>query len=182
MNGAFSRGHSRSRRVKYARQPVIDMTLDDNPVTAQQRITKGTRQQGTRGTGLRRLPRPSAALGAVVAVGGLLVKLAQKNYATEDVQTDESLDARVPTPAELEFAAIVRAAAEDVGKIMSVSTNGFTVEAKIRSNSGRGTWTAHFEFDEETGHCRYSHPYQGATAPLFFIEKVQRRLSEAAAT
>lgn len=119
---------------------------------------------------------------AVVAVGGLLVKLAQKNYATEDVQTDESLDARVPTPAELEFAAIVRAAAEDVGKIMSVSTNGFTVEAKIRSNSGRGTWTAHFEFDEETGHCRYSHPYQGATAPLFFIEKVQRRLSEAAAT
>ncbi|MFI0818622.1 hypothetical protein ACH4TX_19270 [Streptomyces sp. NPDC021098] len=118
---------------------------------------------------------------AVVAVGGLLIKLAQKNYAPEDVETDESLDARVPTPAELEFAAIVRAAAESVGKIMSVSTSGFNVEAKIRSNSGRGTWTAHFAFDEETGHCHYSHPYRGATAPLFFIEEVQRRLSEAAA-
>ncbi|MDX3605178.1 MULTISPECIES: hypothetical protein [Streptomyces] len=118
---------------------------------------------------------------AVVAVGGLLIKLAQKNYATEDVETDESLDARVPTPAELEFAAIVRAAAESVGKIMNVSTSGFTVEAKIRSNSGRGMWTAYFQFDEETGHCHYSHPYRGATAPLFFIEEVQRRLSEAAA-
>ncbi|WP_089104157.1 hypothetical protein [Streptomyces hyaluromycini] len=82
---------------------------------------------------------------------------------------------------ELEFAAIVRAAAESVGKIMSVSTSGYTVEAKIRSNSGRGTWTAYFEFDEETGHCHYSHPYQGATAPLFFIEEVQRRLGDAAA-
>ncbi|WP_329252621.1 hypothetical protein OG223_24730 [Streptomyces sp. NBC_01478] len=118
---------------------------------------------------------------AIVAVGGLLIKLAQKNYATEHIETDESLDARVPTPAELEFAAIVRAAAESVGKIMSVSTSGFTVEAKIRSNSGRGTWTAYFEFDDETGHCHYSHPYRGATAPLFFIEEVQRRLSEAAA-
>ena len=119
---------------------------------------------------------------AVVAVGGLLIKLAQKNYATEDDETDESLGARVPTPVELEFAAIARAAAESVGKIMRVSTNGFNVEAKIRSNSGRGTWTAHFEFDEETGHCHYSHPYPGATAPLFFIDEVQRRLSEAAAS
>ncbi|GAA2273275.1 hypothetical protein GCM10010368_48320 [Streptomyces roseiscleroticus] len=64
---------------------------------------------------------------------------------------------------------------------MSVSTSGYNVEAKIRSNSGRGTWTAFFEFDDETGHCHYSHPYQGATAPLFFIEGVQRRLSEAVA-
>jgi hypothetical protein len=118
---------------------------------------------------------------AVVVVGGLLIKLAQKNYTTEDVEIDESLDARAPTPAELEFAAIVRAAAESVGKIVSVSTSGFNVEAKIRSNSGRGTWTAYFEFDKETGHCYYSHPYRGATAPQFFIEEVQRRLSEAAA-
>ncbi|MFE1287356.1 hypothetical protein [Streptomyces sp. NPDC058751] len=118
---------------------------------------------------------------AVVAVGGLLVRLAQKNCATEEVETDKSLDARVPTPAELEFAAVVSAAAESVGKIMRVSTSDFTVEAKIRSNSGRGTWPAYFEFDEETGHCRYSHPHRGATAPLFFIEEVQRRLSEAAA-
>ncbi|MFJ9151887.1 hypothetical protein ACIRP7_28395 [Streptomyces sp. NPDC102270] len=117
---------------------------------------------------------------AVVTVGGLLIKLARKDYATEDIETAESLDTRVPTPAELEFATIVRAAAESVGKIMNVSTSGFTVEAKIRSNSGRGTWTAHFQFDEETGHCHYSHPYRGATAPLFFIEEVQRRLSEAA--
>ncbi|MFG2783849.1 hypothetical protein ACGFY7_39210 [Streptomyces prunicolor] len=45
---------------------------------------------------------------AVVAVGGLLIKLAQKNYATEDDETDESLGVRVQTPVELEFAAIAR--------------------------------------------------------------------------
>ncbi|MEU6482357.1 hypothetical protein ABZ858_36965 [Streptomyces sp. NPDC047017] len=117
---------------------------------------------------------------AVVAVGGLLIKLAQKNHASKDIATDQWPDARLPTPAELEFAAIVRAAAENVAKNVSVSTSGFNVEAKIRSNSGTGTWTAHFEFDEETGHCRCSHPYRGATAPLFFTEEVQRRLEAAA--
>ncbi|MER7937871.1 MULTISPECIES: hypothetical protein [unclassified Streptomyces] len=117
---------------------------------------------------------------AAVVAAGLLLKLAQKNYATTDMETDESFGATVQTPAELEFAEIVREAADGIWKIVSVSTNGFNVEAKIRSNSGRGTWKAHFEFDEETGHCHFSHPYRGATAPLFFIEEVQRRLREAA--
>ncbi|TWG06384.1 hypothetical protein FHX80_114879 [Streptomyces brevispora] len=51
-------------------------------------------------------------------------------------------------------------------------TNGFCVEAQIEAN-GRGTWSASFAFDPETGDYHYSAPYPGAKAPAFFGDEVR---------
>ncbi|MFC9497668.1 hypothetical protein [Streptomyces sp. NPDC056982] len=113
----------------------------------------------------------------VVAV--LLIKFAKAQGVTEDVEPDEVPMGRTPTPEELEFAEIVKAAAEGAYRLMSYSTTGFTVDARFRSNSGRGSWNAHLRFDPETGHFEYSQPYRSANAAVSFGEKIGRRIREA---
>lgn len=117
--------------------------------------------------------------GVVAIAAVLLIKFAKGQDFTEDVEPDESPMGRTTTPEELEFADIVKAAAAGAYRLKSYSTNGFTVEARFRSNSGRGSWTAYLEFDPETGHCTHQHPYRGATAPLFFGDEIRRRIREA---
>ncbi|MET9694404.1 hypothetical protein ABZY81_39345 [Streptomyces sp. NPDC006514] len=144
--------------------------------------------QNTRGEDGERTPLAGAAMSlfkgaAAVAVvaAGLLVKVAMTQSATGAVEPDESHGASIPTSAEIEFDAIVRAVAKSAWKVRSVVTNGFSVQAQIESSSGRGTWTASFNFDPETGDYHYSHPYPGAKAPRFFGDEVRRRIREAAA-
>ncbi|MFG2793413.1 hypothetical protein [Streptomyces sp. NPDC048419] len=130
----------------------------------------------TGGTAMSLL-KGAAILAAVAA--GLLIKGAMKQSTVGAVEVDESPGTRIPTPAEIEFAALVRAVAKDAWRVRKVVTNGFCVEALIES-SGRGTWTAFFVFDPETGDYHHSHPYPGAKAPVFFGDEVRRRMREAA--
>ncbi|MFD3700726.1 hypothetical protein ACFWUZ_32120 [Streptomyces sp. NPDC058646] len=120
----------------------------------------------------------AAAVAAIAA--GLLIKAAVKRSGTRVAEPDRSPGARNLTPEEIEFDAIVRAVAESSFKVRSVVTNGFNVEARFRSNSGRGTWTASFVFDPETWTYDCWVPY-GANAPRFFGNEVSRRMREAAA-
>lgn len=133
----------------------------------------------TSGTGgaAKSLLKGAATLAVVAA--GLLIKAARKQSSVGAVEVDESPSARIPTPAEIEFDAIVRAVAKDAWRVRRAVTNGFCVEALIESG-GRGTWWASFVFDPETGDYRYSNPYPGAKAPVFFGDEVRRRMREAA--
>ncbi|WP_338704231.1 hypothetical protein V2W30_40745 (plasmid) [Streptomyces sp. Q6] len=109
----------------------------------------------------------------------LLLKFAKGQHVTDGVAAEQAPLGRAPTPEELEFAEIVKSAAESAYRLISYSTHGFTVEARFRSGSGRGNWTAYLEFDPETGNYTHSHPYRGATAPLFFGDEIRRRIREA---
>ncbi|MGW3769974.1 hypothetical protein [Actinomadura verrucosospora] len=132
----------------------------------------------------KRLLKKRVIIGAafvVTATGVLAIKLAMRQGDTEDLETDESSIDRAPTSSEHELDAIVRAVAAGIGKIKSVSTNGFNVEAQVRTNSGKGAWPAHFTFDGKTGYYTYSHPYPDAVSPRAFGDEVGRRIREAAA-
>ncbi|MFD8777498.1 hypothetical protein [Streptomyces sp. NPDC059916] len=109
----------------------------------------------------------------------LLIKFARAQDVTENVEPDEWPMGRPPTPEELEFAEIVKAAAEGAYRLMSYSTYAFSVDARFRSNSGRGSWNAYLTFDPETGHFEYSQPYSSANAAVSFGEKIGRRIREA---
>lgn len=133
----------------------------------------------TTGTGGAAMSLLKGAATLAVVAAGLLVKVGMKQSTVRAVEVDESPGVRILTSAEIEFAAIVRSVAKDAWRVKGVVTNGFCVEALIESN-GRGSWTADFEFDPETGDYRCFAPYPGAKAPRFFGDEVRRRMIEAA--
>jgi hypothetical protein len=128
------------------------------------------------------LSKKTAIIGVVFAAAatGMFIKLAKGRGVAEDLETGESSIGGTPTSPEGEFDAIVRAVAATIGEIKIVSTDGFNVEAKVRTNSGKGAWTADFTFDPETGYYNYRHPYPDAGTPRVFGDEVGRRIREAA--
>ena len=137
--------------------------------------------------GMKGPSKTKAIIGALaagaLAVGaiGLLVLIAKRHNGIEDIEAEESPTSRTLTSSEREFDAIVHDVAAGFGRITSVYTNGFGVVAKFRTGSGKGSWTAYFTFDEETGHYTWSCPHRSAGSPWAFGDEVAQRIREAAA-
>ncbi|MEU3361182.1 hypothetical protein [Streptomyces albidoflavus] len=108
----------------------------------------------------------AAKVAAAAAVAALAVAVARRASADEDWGADEPVNTRTKTPEEEAFEEIVRAAAERTSKIDGVSVDGFFVDVRVRSNSGRSSWGSYLNFDEANGDYRLPRPpYPGANAP-----------------
>ncbi|MFF2956736.1 hypothetical protein ACFVVU_36010 [Kitasatospora sp. NPDC057965] len=117
-----------------------------------------------------------AVIGAVViGMASLLVQAARKRHDAVEIEADE-LPARLLTPAEREFDAMVHEVADGMRSVKSVLTYGFNVTAEFWSGSRKQTWHADYVFDSETGNYKWSCPYPSAGEPRRFGDEVRRRI------
>lgn len=72
-----------------------------------------------------------------------------------------------------EFDSIVQSAAANTWKVESATSSGFHVDARIRTNSGKGSWDASYDFDPESGDYSYSALYRDSGMARAFGDAVR---------
>lgn len=80
------------------------------------------------------------------------------------------------------FAQIVHEAAQQTYGVESIDIQGTTVYATIKSNTGRSTWVAEYDFDDNgriSGNFKCHTPYFEAVAPRALGERIQKLIRRA---
>lgn len=80
------------------------------------------------------------------------------------------------------FAQIAHEAAQQTYGVESIDIQGTTIYATIKSNSGRSTWVAEYDFDDNgriTGKFNCHTPYFEAVAPRALGERIQKLIKRA---
>lgn len=126
---------------------------------------------------------PTFALGAnayelkthQICAEDIIRRLGKKGFVSSYAPKRDSISQR-----ELE-----RIAAEVFGSSRDVESFrilGHVIKAIIRSRSGKQSWQAVFDLDDNgaiTGACRYSTPFPGAGVPMFLRRELRSRIRSA---
>lgn len=79
---------------------------------------------------------------------------------------------------ESEFDSIVHSVVGEMYEVLDVSVYGFTITARFRTNSGKGSWTSTLSFNEETGYYTYTSPYYDASMPYALGDRIASRMKD----